>query len=303
MKENQNSSFIMDCKIISTEKNKDFKMGCNLHTDSVIQKKHCIKFYVLPFYIPNYYYSPYEVIIPDKLEIINEYKKEGIQYDIEKINNIFNKLNIPINYNFIEETNAPVYKKEEGECKSSLTLASVTALSYRYFKKGIKVNLSAQYPLSCSLNNCKNNNYDIDSQLDLVKNGTVTEECFPYSSNNGIIEKCPIKCKDGSEFKKYYASNAYKSPETNEINFYDIVELMIDQIYNCGPIVSTFDIYEDLINSIDCNNNDFIYSLKNNYKSIGRHSGVIVGFGYLNSKFFWIVQTFYVNNLCNSDFI
>ena len=43
----------------------------------------------------------------------------------------------------------------------------------------------------------------IDAQLNLVKNGAVTEKCFPYKSGDGkTIPKCPSKCEDGSEFKK-----------------------------------------------------------------------------------------------------
>ena len=173
-----------------------------------------------------------------------DYRNSEIQYDFSKIANILNKQNYPQIYNFIEDTNATIYWKEQGDCKSSLSLASTTALSYRYHKQGIEVNLSPQYPLSCSIHNCNDDNIDIDSELDLVKNGTVSEECFPYSSKEEIIESCPSKCKDGSELKKYYAQNAYKSPVINETNFYEIVEIMFDQIYNNGPIITTFDVYE-----------------------------------------------------------
>ena len=44
------------------------------------------------------------------------------------------------------------------------------------------------------------------SQFNLVKNGTVSEECLPYSSNNGTnTESCPLKCKNGDYLVFYHA--------------------------------------------------------------------------------------------------
>ena len=88
-------------------------------------------------------------------------------------------------------------------------MASTTALLYRYHKKGIEVNLSPQNAFSCYIRDCINGNNIIDSLLNLIKNGSVTEECFPYSSNKGKIEDCPLKCQEGSELEINYAKNAY----------------------------------------------------------------------------------------------
>ena len=61
--------------------------------------------------------------------------------------------------------------------------------------------------------------------MNLVKNGTVTEGCLPYSSGEGtIVDKCPSSCKDGSQFIKYYAKNAYMTENYySEDTFYEIV--------------------------------------------------------------------------------
>ena len=50
----------------------------------------------------------------------------------------------------------------------------------------------------------------------LVKNGTVTEKCLPYSSADVTsifeeVEQCPTKCKDGSDIIKYHSKNAYST--------------------------------------------------------------------------------------------
>ena len=226
-----------------------------------MNNKNFVSFLIIIFLFT---FNQNKIIIKEKITNSDSVKL-GIKYDLDKINDIFEKLSIPKNYNFIEETNSKIYIREQGNCPSSWSIASATALSYRYHKVGIDVNLSPQYPLSCYLRDCKDNNYGIDAQLNLVKNGTVTEECFPYNSGNEKIEDCPSSCKDGSEFKKYYAKNAYQIPETNENNYYENVEIILDQIYNYGPVVSNIKVYEDFIslNQLECKKNDYIYSLSN----------------------------------------
>ena len=113
-------------------------------------------------------------------------------------------------------------------------------MSYRFHKKGINVDLSVQHPLSCYIRNCFTGSL-IDSNFNLLKNVTVTEQRMPYSSGNGInededIEECPTKCADGSDMIKYHSKNAYTTIfDYNQENYYDIVTLIIEQLINYGP--------------------------------------------------------------------
>lgn len=70
-----------------------------------------------------------------------------------------------------------------------LAFATTTALSYRFQKSGIDVDLSPQYLVSCLKKKCEGE-YPINAEFFLVKNGTVTESCMPYSSNYGTVESC-----------------------------------------------------------------------------------------------------------------
>ena len=89
-------------------------------------------------------------------------------------------------------------------------MSSTTALAYRYLNLGIEVDLSPQLGLSCYKKDGCNGNINIDAQMHLVKNGTVTEKCFKFTSGNTDIRDCPSSCdRQDIEFKKYYAKNAY----------------------------------------------------------------------------------------------
>ena len=72
-----------------------------------------------------------------------------IKYKIKKNKEILEKYKFPENYNFIEETNATVHIKNQASCECCWSFGSTTALSYRFHKLGIDVDLSPQYPLSC----------------------------------------------------------------------------------------------------------------------------------------------------------
>jgi hypothetical protein len=112
----------------------------------------------------------------------------------------------------------------------------------------VTVDLSPQDGVSCYIKDCVMGNYLTDTQMHLIKNGTVTESCFPYTSKNGSIEECIDQCKDETEeYKKYYAQNMYTTEGTaiNKNTFLDIVTLIIDELITNGPLSAGFTIYED----------------------------------------------------------
>ena len=54
------------------------------------------------------------------------------------------------------------------------------------------------------------------------------KNCLPFNSGDGkVLEECPTSCKDGREFKRYYAKNSYIiNTKINEDNYYDIVTII-----------------------------------------------------------------------------
>ena len=244
-----------------------------------------------------------------KRETSNQkYLKEfHMSYDKEIIDSIIENYNFPQNFNYLENTSCPIVVKDQGYCGCCWSHAATTSLAYRYHKIGVEVDLSPQDALSCYLKDCDAGNFLIDPELNLVINGTVTEGCLPFSSYDGrTIENCPRSCKDGTEYKKYYAQNAYMTEDyLSEDTFYDIVTLMMDQIINYGPIVTGIEVYEDFYelhsDPEKCRNEVYTYDGTSEY--LGGHAVVIVGYGFMNSKYYWLLQNSWGEEACDHGFI
>ena len=238
-------------------------------------------------------------IFEDDLEI-----SKSIPYEKSKVEELFKKYNFPKSYNFFENTTITPIIKEQGHCGSCWAFASTSSLAYRFNKIGIKVDLSPQHELSCYHPDCVEGNNDIDAQLSLIKNGTISEQCLPYSSKNGSVEKCPEKCKNPNvEYKKYKASNAYYA-DINEDNFYDVTAIAIDQLITKGPLVSSMTVYEDFrkfVNSKYCSNNVYTYDGVSKY--VGGHALTLVGYGLLNNKYYWLLQNSWGNESCQGGLV
>ena len=233
--------------------------------------------------------------------------KDSIPYDISKIEEILDEYGFPQNYSYLEDTNLTAIIKDQAYCGCCWSHAATTALGYRYHKVGIEVNLSPQDALSCYLRDCDAGNYLIDSQMNLVKNGTLTEGCLPFSSSDGItIEACPTECKDGSEFKRYYSQNAYITGDYYaKSSFYEIVSLIIDQLITKGPVVTGIDVYEDFMlwhfDPVKCHNE--VYTYDGVSENLGGHAIVIVGYGILNGKYYWLIQNSWGEWACDNGFV
>ena len=233
----------------------------------------------------------------------NDDEGQSLKYDPEKIKQIINKYKFPASYNFIEDVKPPVHIKNQESCGCCWAFAATTALAYRYFKKGVTVDLSPQYMLSCFSGDCDSGGYLIDTQFLLVNNGTVTETCMPFTSASGTrVEECPTRCKNGEAFVKYRAKNPYSGYYDFTFNYYDVVTIMMDQLINYGPLVTHISSYEDLskLTGPNCKNVIYKYDGKSDYD--GAHAVVIVGYGYQDSKYYWIIQNSWGEDFCDNGF-
>ena len=237
---------------------------------------------------------------------LNDFKDTKIDYDPQKIKNLIDEYQFPQEYNFLEDINATIRVKNQANCGCCWAHASSSALGYRYQKLGKNIDLSPQYSLSCYIRDCEAGNYLIDPQLNLVKNGTVTEECLPFSSADGTnIEKCPEKCKDGTDIEKYYSRNAYMTQDYYSAEtFYDIILIIMDQLITNGPVVSSITAYKDFMElHFDPKCPDVVYSYDGTSENLGGHAVTIVGYGLLNGKYYWLIQNSWGEDACDKGFV
>ena len=227
----------------------------------------------------------------------------GIQYDKSKIDELIKEYNFPSSYNFIENKGVPVHIKDQGKCGCCWAMASTTVLAYRFFLKGYTLDLSPQHELSCYMNNCNGNNL-IDPFLSLTINGTLTEECLPFNSGDRTIEECPSKCKDPNiEYKKYYAKNAYKI-NIDKDNIYNVTAIIMDQLITNGPVMTSIEAFTDLYElAFKSNCSDIVYTYDGKSRSQGGHAITIVGYGYMNDKYYWLIQNSWGEKACGDGFM
>ena len=248
--------------------------------------------------------------IEENLDKFNyeQYFEEDFQkmtYDINEIKSLMAQYGLPESYDYFEKTGATKIIKNQELCGCCWSFSSTSALAYRFKKYGIDLSLSPQDGVSCYKRDCLGTNL-IDPQLNLVKNGSVTEECFPYKSADGeTIPECPSQCEDGSEFKKYYSQNAYFTFNYEQEEFYDLVILVMDQLVTQGPIMAGFDVGADFEKFGEdhqkCQTE--VYTYDGQSSNTGGHAITIVGYGILYNKIYWLVQNSWGGDWCDNGFI
>lgn len=170
--------------------------------------------------------------------------------------------------------------RDQGHCGSCWAFAASEVLSDRFCiaSKG-KTNLvlSPQDLVSCDKvdHGCNGGN-PLFSWMHLMNKGIVSDECMPYTSGSGEVEKCPTHCaNDNVEFVRYHSAGMPQMLNNNE-------QKIKESIFAHGPVETGFTVYEDFMSY-----KSGIYSHKSG-KMLGGHAVKIVGWGEEEGVKYWI---------------
>lgn len=167
--------------------------------------------------------------------------------------------------------------RDQAHCGSCWAFGATEALSDRFAINGIDVILSPQDMVSCNKANhgCEGGNLVL-AWTYLGLTGAVTEDCFPYVSQDGHAPQCITKCVDSAvEYKKYKASSLIPTlPKT--------IEAIKTEIFHNGPVETGFSVYKDFITYTSG-----VYVHKSG-ELLGGHAVKLIGWGKEGDVEYWI---------------
>lgn len=188
--------------------------------------------------------------------------------------------------------------RDQAQCGSCWAFAASEALSDRFCiasNGSVNVVLSPQDLVSCDTTNSGCQGGRLDSVWSwLVKHGIASDDCIPYTSQQGNAPPCPSSCTGGGAIKRYQAKNSYHVGST--ILFWRRVEDIQTEIMTNGPVETGFDVYQDFMNY-----KSGVYSHTSG-GLLGGHAVKIVGWGTENGTPYWLVANSWGPNWGESGF-
>ena len=124
-----------------------------------------------------------------------------------------------------------------------------------------------------------NGGYPIRAWQYMEKSGVVTDECYPYTSGQGVTGSCKLSgstCPSGSGSVRFYkAKSAYQVSSSEQA--------IQTEIMNNGPVEAAFTVYMD-----------FMSYKSGVYRHVsgsvdGGHAVKIIGWGVENGDKYWLV--------------
>jgi cathepsin B len=134
--------------------------------------------------------------------------------------------------------------RDQAQCGSCWAFAASETLSDRFCiasNKATDVVLSPEDLVACDNWNMGCNGGILPWAWSyLTTSGAVSDSCFPYSSNTGVVPKCASSCADGSTYRKYKctAGSVVEASGVDQIK---------NEIFNNGPLETGFTVYEDFM--------------------------------------------------------
>jgi len=169
-------------------------------------------------------------------------------------------------------------------CESCWAMSSAAVFGDRMcIAQNSKGVLSPQYMVYCGEHSfgCHGSVQTMDIWDQLITQGTVSEECIPFTGRDGI---CPTICKDGSAITEdmiYHVKDVVipwdESPEAR-------VQAIQSEIMKNGPVQTIYMLFNDMIQYAGG-----IYQRTKEGILVGGHAVRIVGWGTEDGVDYWIV--------------
>jgi len=167
---------------------------------------------------------------------------------------------------------------DQNPCSSCWAMASSGVLSDRMcISNNFKLQLSPQYMIYCGENTmgCQGAHV-IPTWEQLVKYGTVSEECVPFTARNG---ECPTRCKNYTLIDDVTRVRAkgYTLPWGNTTE--SRVQAIQNEIMTNGPVMATFWVFNDFQEFFLFAHPDDVYHRTSLGEFIGGHAVRVIGWG------------------------
>jgi len=171
--------------------------------------------------------------------------------------------------------------RNQAQCGSCWAFGATESLSDRFcIANKTQVILAPQWLVSCDTTDfgCEGG-YLQNAWEFMAGTGVVTNNCDPYTSQEGDVAPCPSSCSDGSNFNTHY----FARPST--INTLTDAKSMQAAIMTNGPVEAGFSVYQDFFSYTS---GVYVYT---SGQLMGGHAIKIVGWGVdtATQQDYWIV--------------
>ncbi len=192
----------------------------------------------------------------------------GIRLIHKKVINREIILNIPDSFDSRDGWGKCIHPiRNQEHCGSCWAFAATEVLSDRFCINGEDIILSPQDLLSCDFSDMGCGGGYLENSWDFMCNhGVCTENCWPYSSGQGIVEQCRDTCIS-SGYKKEYKCNP------SSIKTFSSISRVQEDIMNNGPIEAGFEVYQDFMSY-----GSGVYS-HHSGSLLGGHAIKVIGWG------------------------
>jgi len=172
----------------------------------------------------------------------------------------------------------------QNPCSCCWAMSSSAVLSDRMcIEHNSTVILSPQYMVYCGKETygCQFETTLIPVWDQLVNQGTVSDDCVPFTARNGV---CPSTCRNGTDITPDMFVNAKSYSFPWDMDPQKRVQIIQTEIMEHGSVQATFQVFSDFVNY-----DSGVYHRTKAGTRVGGHAVRIIGWGTEDNVDYWLV--------------